>query len=218
MNAHVHGHERANELLPWLINGRLQGADLAWLNEHLESCAACRDELALQHRVRDAVASQPTVEFAPQSSFNRLWQRIEADAAIGLPTAASKIVSHAKPRWRWMVYGVAAQLLIGTIFGVALWNLRAPAPPANYHTVTSAPTVSSAALNVVFDDAVTLADVKEILSRAGLTTVSGPTTAGVFALAADAQQARFSIDDALATLRADPRVRFAERSNDQQAQ
>src|ERR1700688_1247921 len=70
-------HTRAVEMLTWKINGRLAGADADWLEAHLEACADCRRELAAQRAIRDAIAREPTVEFAPQGSFNRLWARIE---------------------------------------------------------------------------------------------------------------------------------------------
>src|SRR6476660_8828048 len=71
-------HARASELMVWKVNGRIDNADARWLDEHIERCAACRAELEVEQRVRDAIAREPTVEFAPQASFNRLWERIEA--------------------------------------------------------------------------------------------------------------------------------------------
>ena len=68
-------------------------------------------------------------------------------------------------------------------------------------------------LRVVFDDAVTLRDVTEILARAGLTTVGGPTPAGVFTLTPDGDHTTLSDEALLASLRADPRVRFAESAS-----
>src|SRR5215475_513314 len=72
-------HARAHELLPWMVNGRIDSGDAAWLDGHLAHCPDCRSELAAQRRLRDAIAREPTVEFAPQAAFNRLWKRIEAD-------------------------------------------------------------------------------------------------------------------------------------------
>ena len=80
-------HARASELLVWMVNGRIEPADRRWLSEHLEGCAACRGELAVERRVRDAVAREPTVEFAPQASFNRLWKRIEGERDLATPDA-----------------------------------------------------------------------------------------------------------------------------------
>ena len=64
--------------MPWMVNGRIESTEARWLSGHLEHCAACRSELAAQRPIREALTREPTVEFAPQPSFNRLWNRIEA--------------------------------------------------------------------------------------------------------------------------------------------
>jgi hypothetical protein len=206
-------HERAGELLPWMANGSLAGADLAWLQQHLEGCERCRAELEAHRLMRDALSRQPTVEYAPQPAFNRLWARIEADAALPVAAQPSALPpGPVAPRrfWRWMAAGVAAQLLVATVLGATLWHNRIAAPPASYVTVTAEPAVPVARLKVVFDDAVTLRDLKDIFVRIGLVPVGGPSPAGVMTLAADPLHA--AADDAtlLTSLRADPRVRFAE--------
>ena len=81
----MNDHARASELLVWMINGRIEPADSRWLSEHLDGCASCRRELSVERRVRDAVAREPTVEFAPQASFNRLWERIEGGRDMVAP-------------------------------------------------------------------------------------------------------------------------------------
>src|SRR6267154_6688972 len=82
-------HARAVELLTWKVNGRLAGAEVDWLEAHLEGCSDCRRELAAQRAIRDAIAREPTVEFAPQASFNRLWARIEQDGREVRPREAT---------------------------------------------------------------------------------------------------------------------------------
>ena len=86
-------HARASELLPWMVNGRIEAPDARWVNEHLENCAACRSELAAQRRIRDALTREPTVEFAPQASFNRLWKRIESEDGEPLPGLPSSAMA-----------------------------------------------------------------------------------------------------------------------------
>lgn len=197
-------HTKAWEQIPWLVNGSLQGEPLNELQQHLSTCSECRAELALQTRLRDAVALQPTVEFAPSASFNSLWARIEADAEFQKPTA------HVTPRRsrRWFIYALAAQWLL--MAGMAWWYVYATS--ADYRTVTSRSTTPTGELKVVFDSSTTLAEVNDILASTGLTSIGGPTPAGVFVLRRDMQHENPDLDAALAQLRANPRVRFAERS------
>lgn len=203
-------HARAHELLPWLVNGRIESRDAAWLDAHLAGCAACRAELTAQQRVRDAIAREPTVEFAPQAAFNRLWKRIEADARghdSSLERPARPARARAAPWTRAALFAQAAAI---AVLCIALWR-AAPAP--SYRTVTDAP--SSAAIGgpvvkAIFDDQVRLADVKDILAASGLVVAAGPSEAGVYTLAPRDAQITDIPPATLERLRADPRVRFVE--------
>jgi hypothetical protein len=224
-------HLRAEELMTWKVNGRLASDEGAWLEAHLAGCAACRAELAAQQRLRAALVREPTVEFAPQSSFNRLWQQIEVetkgDGRLTPPPATEDIqfndMPRREPRLRTDYRRVAAFAGVAAIlfFGWFAWQGRARAPAADYRTVTDATAAQPARpfIKAVFDDQVRLGDVKEILTTAGLVVASGPTEAGVYTLtAADngppsgaaTDAAIASRDRSLQRLRADPRVRFAE--------
>jgi hypothetical protein len=215
-----------------MVNGRIDAHDAAWLEAHLATCAACRIELAAQQRVRDAIAREPTVEFAPQAGFNQLWKRIEADAH-GIPVAglagedldvvaaaaiaggdeASRAPPARATRARatpWLRVALLAQAAAIAVLCVALW--RAPAAPT-YRTVTDSPigpAIAGPVVKAIFDDQVRLADVKEILAASGLVVAAGPSEAGVYALVPRDVRVMDIPPATLARLRADPRVRFAE--------
>ncbi len=211
-------HERAAELLTWQVIGRLGGDDLNWLLAHLEGCAHCRAEQRAQRRIRDAVASQPVVEFAPQASFNRLWQQIEADASIDnphVPTAASQSQTRPAPGRspnRWMQGLVAAQSAAIVLLGGALWQWQHRSTVAAYRTVTEQSRAPSARfeIKVIFADQVRVADVKDILAQTSLAIAAGPNAAGIYTLINAETDSREAAQAALPRLRADPRVRFAE--------
>ena len=203
-----------------MVNGRIESADARWLNEHLEHCSACRSELEAQRRIRDAITREPTVEFAPQASFNRLWKRIEAAGADAVPrTATGAPRSPAEPqqylRFRhglrpWVRATMVAQAAAILVLCGVLW-LR-PAAPA-YRTVTDAAPVANATgtvIKAIFDDRVRLVDVKEILASTELVVASGPSEGGVYSLVPRDLKSHTTVPAALARLRADPRVRFAE--------
>jgi hypothetical protein len=211
MNEHV----RAAELLTWKVNGRLAGADAEWLEAHLQVCGACRQELSAQQQIRDAIAREPTVEFAPQASFNRLWARIENDGTDSAATRPPTAAGARRSGWAagpWTRATLAAQAVLVALLGGALWHDWTIRPAADYRTVTEAPAIAARGpvITAIFDDRVRLADVKDILAGSGLVIASGPTAAGVYTLVpAEADQASLP-PTALARLRADPRVRFAE--------
>lgn len=212
-------HERAAELLTWQVIGRLSGEDLSWLSGHLETCAHCRAEQRVQRRIRDAVASQPVVEFAPQASFNRLWQQIEADANIDNPhataaagSAMTRTARRPNPS-QWLKGLAAVQAAAIVLLGAALWQGHEGAvTPAAYRTVTEQLPAPAAAdeIKAIFADQVRLVDVKEILAGTNMQVASGPNAAGVYTLESAESSSTAAARAALARLRADPRVRFAE--------
>ena len=211
-------HERAAELLTWQVIGRLNGDDLTWLSAHLEGCAHCRAEQRVQRRIRDAVASQPVVEFAPQASFNRLWKQIESDASLDNPHAASApatgtgAAQRTRRRARWLHLLVAAQAAGIVLLGAALWQGRLHSAAPDYRTVTDQPVTYGTPdeIKAIFADQVRLADVKEILAGTNMLIAGGPNAAGVYTLVSAESSSTKAARAALARLRADPRVRFAE--------
>jgi hypothetical protein len=214
-------HKRAAELLTWQVIGRLGGEDLDWLLAHLEGCAHCRAEQRAQRRIRDAVASQPVIEFAPQASFNRLWQQIESDANIDNPHAATAPAGSpiGTPRGArahgWLKGLVAAQAAAIVLLGGALWQWQHRPVAADYHTVStpSAPPSARYEIKVIFADQMRVADLKGILATTGLLVAAGPNSAGVYTLISAETDTREAAQAALPRLRADPRVRFAELSS-----
>lgn len=219
-------HERTFEALAWFVNGSLDAHEQQRARQHIEQCAACRAELDLQQRVRDAITQPPKVEFAPQAAFNKLWERVEQqEEALRPPrrTRAKKFIYpprvHLPGISQWMPVALGVQALVIVALAVALFT-RSPTsiestsiePGAPYRTVTA--TVDDRPIiHAVFDDAIRLTDTKDILSRAGLEVASGPTAAGVYSLTPDGSRAQTDLNAILATLRADPRVRFAEVSH-----
>ena len=53
-------HARAFELLPWLVNGSLTGAERDAVESHVRACIACRRELKQQQRLHGAVRARRT--------------------------------------------------------------------------------------------------------------------------------------------------------------
>ncbi len=204
-------HRRADDLLPWLVNGRLQGEDLRWLNAHVDRCSRCDGELRAQRRVHDALAGDATLEFAPLASYHRLWDRIEADAAPS-PAARPLLPATGRRGWPLLVAGLAAQSVAIVALALALWQSRA-VPTPDYRTVTSpSPAVADGSFLVIFDDRTTQAEFRSLLGRSGLKVHDGPTPGGVYTLVREPLRAGGSPDSALQELRAAPQVRFAERS------
>ncbi|HET9694133.1 MAG TPA: zf-HC2 domain-containing protein [Steroidobacteraceae bacterium] len=213
-------HAAVFDLLPWWVNGTLEGAEAALVDHHLQACEACRREVATQQRLRDAIRDDVSkVEHAPQASFEKLWSRIEemerdvprTDADTSPPlTAPARASPPAAARWR---LAAAILLVVGAAsLGTVSWRSSRQDDAARYHTATSAERVDSAAprIRAVFADTTTVEELATITRAAGLTVVAGPTEAGVYTLALQRNASAAAIDEAVVRLRDDPRVRFAE--------
>jgi len=209
-------HEEARLLLPWAVTGRLSQAEAARFEAHLAICAECRTDLETERSIREAAYRSPRVEYAPQPSFQKLWTRIEeAGQAAGVGDDPPAQSGHRprnvaiSPRW-----GLAAAAVLGLAVGwiVARFPDAADmAGPALYRTAAepdqqAAPGVC---IRAVFSPAMTVDELTRVVRESNLTIVEGPSQSGVFGLACPDREVS-SVDVALARIRADPRVRFAE--------
>jgi Putative zinc-finger len=195
------------ELIPWLVNGRLSGAEAAPVRAHIESCAECAREYAQQLCICEAMQADDSIAFASEAAFQKLAARLDTGAAP--PLAPAHI-----PAVRWLV---AASILVA--LGLAAWGgwtvrqFPAGATAAPYVTLTT-PTAASgggAKLRVVFTSNLTLSELERLLHSIDAHISDGPTEAGVFTLSlAPGRDSSAAVAQRLAQLRADANVRFAE--------
>jgi anti-sigma factor RsiW len=190
-------HRRAWEAIPWRVNGRIDEAERAVLEAHLRECRDCRDELALQERVRDELARQPEPAADADAGLARLWQRIDAQDAMR-PAAG--------PARAWVGWLAAAVIVEGVALA-ALIGANVGGDAAEYRTFSTPPPAAGPAIRAVFAADLPLGELQALLERANLQIVAGPTDLGVYTLAPRPDGHR---DAALDLLRGDTRVRFAE--------
>jgi len=198
MHDHLHSpdraHHEAEELLPWYASGRLEAADRLLVEEHLSSCAECREQLTLERRM-----IQEFRGFAPQVDAG--WARLRNRLA---PRPARV---EARPIWSVVrqpaIATLAAAQLAFLVFGagILLWLSR----PA-YHALGSPPASPAADVIVMFRADATIEDVKSTLKAANASIVDGPTDADAYLLHVPFRQRNL----ALARLRADDDVQMAE--------
>lgn len=211
-------HRECWDLLPWIVNERASVKDQARVEAHLRECAECQQELAHQRQLRDAVRAEEQVVLAPQTSLQKLMQRIDAEEAVAPVESVAGVADVPPPRtvtpWpRWLgvaaaVQGVAIALLIAALWLQARESLEAP----RFTTLTSrAALPHGPVLRVVFTDGIALADVSSILRSIDAQIVAGPSEAGVYTLTLNTGSSHAaSVDAALVRLRADDRVAFSE--------
>ena len=62
-------HHEVSALLPWYVNETLGEIDRHRVDAHLGMCAACREDLAAQRRICEAIDAQPAIDYMPVASL-----------------------------------------------------------------------------------------------------------------------------------------------------
>ena len=204
-------HRDIWELLPWHVNGRLSEPDGRRVEAHLRVCDACRDECAAQRQIYHVIAADTAVEQMPTAGLNKLRQRIERTpvaAAAEPPPPQTRPAHGRRPRAAAIAASLVAVTAAVSIPATLHWQAQRHVGAPAYYTVTAAAAPQAGAvIRAVFAPTVTLSELQSLLDDAHLRIVSGPTEAGVYALAMSGPQ---SIDWSLRTLRGHGTVRFAE--------
>jgi hypothetical protein len=210
-------HEESWRLLPWLVNGRLGGAERARLERHVRGCEACTRELSLQRLWCDALTAPERVTYAPAPAFRKLMERIDAAGETRTeapkPTPAAR-AARARAAWRppglaWAASFVAC-VALGT-FAVTAYRWSQPL----YATHTATAAAPAGVLHLAFERSLAIGDAERLLLAAGARVVEGPDESGVFGVASTAAAATPAERDAqlralAARLQADAHVRWIE--------
>jgi anti-sigma factor RsiW len=197
-------HARAFELLPWLVNGTLTGAERDAVEEHVRACIACRRELKAQQQLQ--VALRRTGDISAEAGLDDLERRLDAVARDG----------PGRPRPR---YAAAAPFAIAAAAGVALlavlvWFTPLPdVAGSSYSTLATAPAGDATSIDIVFAESTTAAEIQQLLDEIGGEIVAGPSRLGRYSVRIAEQPSSDSgLTELIGTLAADRRVRFAGRS------
>lgn len=208
------------ELLPWYASGALDPAEMAAVEQYLAQYPARRAELeqcrglAELIKAHDATAWQP----APDA-FDRLMtevNRLEA-GPMSTPTQTGSPLWKRVLEWlqstpapvRW---ALALESLAVTALALAVL-LPAPANPG-YETLSNGEELAVTTgrqMRVVFDDAMSVGELRTLLRSIAGRIVAGPTPLGVYTVAvAGGDPSGGQLDQAVMTLRAHPQVRLVE--------
>lgn len=212
-------HGECWNLLPWIANESAAAKDLARVEEHLRGCRECQEELEFQRQLREAIRSEEAIVLAPQTSLHKLMQRIDSAADMDdeheVAPAAEPVVARREPtHLRWLPIAAAVQgIAIAGLLG-ALWLQSRDDLTAGRYSVLTTPTAAVAGgpvIRVVFGGNVALDDMNRVLRSIDAQIIAGPSEAGVYTLGLTSGTAdKSGVEKAIAQLRADGRVMFAE--------
>lgn len=97
--------DKVKELLWAYLENKTTAEETAEIETHLEGCAACREELAQQKEIKNALASLPDEEL-PEGYHTELMQKLQAERKV-VPFPAKK-----KHGWKRMSMIAAAVLVV----------------------------------------------------------------------------------------------------------
>ena len=199
-------------MIPWYVNETLEEPARKRVDAHIDACAICRDDLAVQRRICEGIDAQPALDYMPVASLKRLHARLDALQAGAVPVRAPapEPKTRGATPWRgWKAASVAAVAVAVGLVVVDRWaQVDARLTQPSYRTVTTpVPRPQGEVIRAVFAPTITLVELQSILDEAQLRIVSGPTEAGVYSLAANST---LTVRASLALLRQHPTVHFAE--------
>ena len=201
-------HREAQDLLPWLANGRLDGAELQRVQAHLDTCATCRADLDTLCTLQD-VGDLPLPDLDVDKAFARLLPQLDAvvpaDAAPVVPGWRTRLAAN---DGRWLRVAVGLQFCAIVVLGALLvrpsGDTQMAAQDAAYR-VLGAETGADSIVAVTFKPDTPEHELRRIVTASGAHIVGGPTVTGAWMLGSAQAPA-----DVAARLRTESAVMLAE--------
>jgi anti-sigma factor RsiW len=199
-NSDGDAHSEAQQLLPWLLAGTLEGAELERVQAHLGSCEQCRADLAWEWNLR-AAGQQREPSLDAEKALAGLLPRLGPQEATDDSPDRWKSALAANDS-RWLRALASVQLVV--IAALALLLVR-PGDDASYRGLGAAGQAQGN-LVVVFNPDTPERELRRILQGAGARVVDGPTVTDAYVLAVPRSRQAAT----LGRLRAEPVVTLAQ--------
>jgi hypothetical protein len=202
-------HERAFELLPWLINGTLSGSERDSVETHVRDCLTCRIALREQQRLLTMIKGQPTVPLSAAHGFEQLQRRLSLESAV----------SARRPRRFFQLTPTTGLIALAAALGAVAFTLwldssgNAGNERGAYTTLGRDAPAGAVRLDIVFADETTENDMRALLNEIGATLVGGPSEIGRYTVRLESSElTEADVAALMQRLKRDTRVRFAGRS------
>lgn len=162
------------ELLPWFVNETLSTEDQHTVEQHLEACRQCQQEIALLQKMRTQVKKIRT-ESPGEFGLNRLLRTVRNDRTA---TEASQQTSS---QWWKTGFAIAASLIIFVQSGLLIdtWYISKPMIPL------SGPQEHGLVLQVSFTPTTTEAQIREVITAIHGRFIDGPSSLGIYRIRLD---------------------------------
>lgn len=212
LSDHEAAHREAQDLLPWLANGRLDGAELRRVQAHLATCTTCRADLDTLYTLQD-VGDLPPPDLDVDKAFARLLPQLDAvvpaDVAPVVPGWRTRLAAN---DGRWLRAAVGLQFCAIVVLGTLLLRPSGDTQMAaqvavqdDPYRVLGAEAGADGIVAVTFKPDTPEHELRRIVTTSGAHIVGGPTVTGAWMLGSAQAPA-----DVAARLRAESAVTLAE--------
>lgn len=201
-------HEKAAELLPWLVNDSLDEVEKVAVLEHAHACVICRRELVDLEQLRDSISHASAALPTPAPDMRNINARIDGliNGRSWGRNLLSRIRNTRPSSWR-IAFAVQSILMI-VLVSLLLW----PEPEyPEFTTLTQQNDLPDGLyVRLVFSPELTQSDLSTLLEEFALEVIEGPSTRGVYTLGMAESSSAEDRDKLVTSLQADPRVLFAQ--------
>lgn len=157
------------ELLPFLANGTLEGAEKTRVEQAVATDDTLAGELDALIAIRDTLKAEDATQSPGEFGHARLMRGLDQDASAPALAPAEK-------QSRPIFWQIAAGVLCAALLGQAVWNSNTD---DGDYTLASG---GEAALTVTFAPDATEDEIRNLLRDAGVEIVGGPSALGLYQL------------------------------------
>lgn len=157
------------DLLPWFVNHTLDPQLYRMVEDHLQHCRRCKQEVDWLRQVRTGIQSS-SAPSPGELGLKRLRQRIQNEKA-DMPARQDR-----RGRWLRPALAIAASLVIAVQAGLLIHSWFGPAAI----TPLASPHAEGIILQVTFVPTATEAQIRRVMLSVGGTFMGGPGALGVY--------------------------------------
>lgn len=156
--------QHPDELLPWCVNGTLTGPERDEVENHLQGCDRCRQEVELLAKLRTKIKTVERFEAPGKFGLKRLLRDVK------------KTKTDKARTWTWWQPALAAAAMVIVLQGILLvnmWPRPEPFTPAGAR-------YDGVVLQVTFAPGATELGIRKTLNEINGALVGGPGPVGVY--------------------------------------
>jgi len=198
---HDDNHWELQRLLPWYVTGRLDAAEHARVDAHLQACEECQDEVRFERGLADSVKDLP---LDAEIGWRRLERRLKTEPPRRNGLAWSPAV-RAGAQWGGWAVAACALVAVG-VTAAARATQQQQLAAGQYHVLGALRSPTPGNMVVIFRPDTPERAIRAELTAANARIVDGPTAADAYVLMVPAAERT----GALAKLRSQPNIVLAE--------